>query len=109
MGKTHGKELMRYAQCAAIYICIHIYVENKELLDYITLEAEGMVLREISVMLEKEEGMRSLMGRFAKFTTLRPNLLPIFYCFSFLSFFCCLCDFFRGKKMILCEVTLQKP
>lgn len=36
-----------------------------------------MVLREISVMLEKEEGMRSLIGRFAKFTTLLPNLLPI--------------------------------
>lgn len=31
-----------------------------------TLEAEGMVFRAISVILEKEEGMRSLMGRLAK-------------------------------------------
>ena len=43
-----------------------------------TLEAEGMVLRAISLILEKEEGMRSLIGRFAKCTTLLPNLLAIF-------------------------------
>ena len=42
-----------------------------------TLEAEGMVLRAISVMLVKEEGIRSLMGRLAKCTTLLPNLLPM--------------------------------
>lgn len=42
-----------------------------------TLEAEGMVLRAISVMLVKEEGIRSLIGRLAKCTTLLPNLLPM--------------------------------
>lgn len=92
-----------------LYICIHIYVENKELLGNITLVAEGMVLREISVMLEKEEGMRSLMGRFAKFTTLRPNLLPIFlivfrFCFSSV-----VRVVFQGEEDELCEVTQQKP
>lgn len=43
-----------------------------------TLEAEGMVLRAISVMFVKVEGMRSLIGRFAKWTTLLPNLPAIF-------------------------------
>lgn len=37
-----------------------------------------MVLREISVMLVYEEGMRSLMGRFMKLITLLPRRLPIF-------------------------------
>jgi len=41
------------------------------------LEAEGIVLRAISVMLAKEDGMRSLIGRFAKCTTLLPNLPAI--------------------------------
>ncbi|GER26886.1 hypothetical protein STAS_02560 [Striga asiatica] len=48
-----------------------------------TLEAEGMVLRAISVMLEKDEGMRSFMGRLAKFTILLPNRLPILFAFDF--------------------------
>lgn len=49
-----------------------------------TLEAEGTVLRAISLMLVKEEGMRSLMGRFVKLITLLPRRLPIFdpsFCF----------------------------
>lgn len=29
MGKTHGKELMRYAQCAAIYMNTYICREQK--------------------------------------------------------------------------------
>lgn len=54
------------------YTYIHPYIHKG------TLEAEGMVLSAISVMLEKEVGIKSLMGMFAKFTTLLPSLLPIF-------------------------------